>query len=67
MKNKQTGWCFKVLKPKKKKKDELKQIEGIFLQNLINDLIRVKLKEIANLSDIIETDETHYKSTPRKV
>ena len=31
------------------KKDELKQIEGIFPQNLMNDLICVKLKEIAKL------------------
>ena len=31
------------------KKDELKQIEGIFLQILMNDLIRVKLKEIVKL------------------
>ena len=31
------------------KKDELKQIEGIFSQNLANDLIRAKLKEIDKL------------------
>ena len=31
------------------KKDKLKQIEGIFLQILMNDLIRVKLKEIVKL------------------
>ena len=30
------------------KKDELKQIEGIFPQNLMNGFIRVKLKEIVN-------------------
>ena len=30
------------------KKDELKQIEGIFPQNLMNSFIRVKLKEIVN-------------------
>ena len=31
------------------KKDELKQIEGIFLQNLINALISAKRKEIVHL------------------
>ena len=36
------------------KKDELKQIEGIFQKNLINDLIRAKLKEIVNFQDIIK-------------
>ena len=34
------------------KKDELKQIESIFPQNLMNDVIRVKLKEIVKLQDI---------------
>ena len=43
------------------KKYELKQIEGIFPQNLMNDLVRTRLKEIINLQDIIETDELHYK------
>ena len=38
------------------KKDELKQTDGIFPQNLMNDLIRVKLKKIVNLQDIIKTD-----------
>ena len=37
-------------------KDELKQIEGIFPQNLMNDLICVKLKEIVKLQDIIKND-----------
>ena len=36
------------------KKDELKQIEGIFPQNLMNDLIHSKLKEIVILQDIIK-------------
>ena len=36
------------------KKDELKQIDGIFPQNLMNDLIRDKLKEIVSLQDIIK-------------
>ena len=30
------------------KKDELKQIEGIFPNNFMNELIRIKLKEIVN-------------------
>ena len=38
------------------KKDELKQIEGIFPQNLINDLILAKLKEIVKFQDIIKKD-----------
>ena len=33
-------------------KDELKQMEDIFPQNLINNLICAKLKEIVNLQDI---------------
>ena len=39
------------------KKDELKQIDGIFPQNLMNDLIRDKLKEIVSLQDIIKIDK----------
>ena len=39
------------------KKDELKQIEGIFPQNLLNDLIRDKLKEVVSLQDIIKIDK----------
>ena len=35
------------------KNDELKQIENIFSKNLINDLIRAKLKKIVELKDII--------------
>ena len=38
------------------KKDELKKIEGIFPQNLMSDLIRVKLKEIVNLQHV-KTDD----------
>ena len=49
------------------KKDELKQIEGIFQQNLINNLIRVKLKKLVNLQDFIKTDELNCKSKRRKV
>ena len=33
----------------------------------MNDLVRDKLKEIADLQDIIKTDELHYKSKRRKV
>ena len=49
------------------KKDELKQIEVILPQNLLINLVRVKLKEIVHLQDIIKTDELHYKSKRRNV
>ena len=49
------------------KKDKLKQIEGIFSQNLMNYFICDKLKEIVNLQDIIKTDNLRYKSKSRKV
>ena len=61
---KQVG-ALKSLNPFNKK-DELKQIEGIFPQSMMNDLIRAKLKEIVNLQDIIKTNELHYKSKRRK-
>ena len=48
------------LKPSNKK-DELKQTEGIFQQNLMNDLVRAKLKEIVNLQDIIKTNDLYFK------
>ena len=48
------------------KDDQLKQIEGIFLKNLMNDLICHKLKEIVNLQNVIKTDKLHYKSKRRK-
>ena len=44
------------------RKCELKQIQSIFLQNLMNDLIRVKLKEIVNLQDVIKKDDLNYQS-----
>ena len=47
------------------KQDELKQFEGIFLQTLMNDLIRTKLKEIVNLQDTIKTDELHYRNVKK--
>ena len=42
------------------KKDELKQVKGIFPQNLMNDLIRAKLKEIVKLEDIIKKGDLNY-------
>ena len=41
--------------------NKLKRIEGIFPQNLMNDLICVKLKEIVELQDIIKEDDLNYK------
>ena len=49
--------ALKALKPCKKN-DELKQMKDIFLQNLMNDLIRAMLKEIVNLQDVIKTLST---------
>ena len=40
----------------------LKQTEGIFPQNLMNDLIHANLKEIVELKSIIKKDELNYKS-----
>ena len=45
---------------------KLKQIEGIFPQNLMNNLIRTKLKKIVELQDIIEKEDLNYKSKRRK-
>ena len=36
---------------------KLKQIESIFPQNLMNDLISAKLKKIVELQDIIQKDD----------
>ena len=47
-------------------KGELKQIESILPQNLMNAFIRVKLKEIANLQHIIKADKQYYKSKAEK-
>ena len=44
------------------KKAELKQIESIFPQNLMNDLIRTKLKEIVKWQDVIKQEDLNYKS-----
>ena len=40
----------------------MKLIQGMFPQNLVNDLIRIKLKEIVKLQDIIKKDEINHKS-----
>ena len=48
------------------KKNDLKQIEGIFPQNLMNGLTDDSLKEIVNLKAIIKTVKLHYKSKRRK-
>ena len=45
---------------------KLKNIEGIFLQSLINDLIRDKLKEIFKLQDVIKKYNINYKSKREK-
>ena len=44
--------------------NKLKRIEGIFQQNLMNDLIRANLKEIVELQGIIKKDDLNYK--PKK-
>ena len=54
---KQVG-AIKSLDPSNK----LKRTESIFPQNLMNDLIRAKFKEIAELNDIIKKDDPNYKS-----
>ena len=36
-------------------------MEGVFLRNLMNDLIRDKLKEVIYLQDIIKKDNLNYK------
>ena len=41
--------------------NKLKRIEGIFQQNLMNDLIRANLKETVELQCIIKTDDLNYK------
>ena len=48
------------------KKDKLKQTKIIFLQNLMNDLICAKLKEILELQGIIKKDDLNYRSKRRK-
>ena len=47
--------------------DELKQIQGIFPKNLLNDLTTYKLKEIIQLQNIIKSNNLNYKSKRRKI
>ena len=58
--------AVKTLDPSNKE-DELKHIKGIFPQNLMNDLIRVKVREIVKLQDFIITDVLYYRSKRRNV
>ena len=53
---------IKTLDPSNK----LKRIVAIFSKNLINDLIRAKLKKIVELQNIINKDYLNYKSKHRK-
>ena len=46
--------------------DPLDRIVAIFSKNLINDLIRAKLKKIVELQNIIKKDYLNYKSKHRK-
>ena len=55
---------MKSLDPSNKLKYNLLKI---FPQNLINDLIRTKLKGIVELRDIIRKDNLNYKSKRGKV
>ena len=48
-------------------KDQLKETEGIFPQNLINYSIRAKLKEIVKLQGIIKKDVLNYQSKRWKI
>ena len=43
------------------KASELKQIEGVFPQNVLNELISNKLKKIIELQNSIELDKLNYK------
>ena len=56
---KQVG-AIKSLKPFNKK-DEVKQTDGIFPHNLMNDLIPDKLKETVNFEDVIKKYNLHWK------
>ena len=47
--------------------NNLKQIENVFPQNLINDLICTKLKEIVELQNVIKKDDLNYKSKCGKI
>ena len=45
----------------------MNDLSRIFLQNLMNDLIRAKLKEIVKLQDIVKKDDLNYKSKSGKI
>ena len=59
---KQVG-CLKSLDLSNKKNE----IESIFPQNLMNDLIRVKLTEFVNLQDIIRKDDLNINQNVEKL
>ena len=44
------------------KTNELKQIEGIFPQSVLNDLISNKLKKVIDLQKSIELDKLKFKN-----
>ena len=44
------------------KTNELKQIEGLFPQNVLNDLISNKLKKIIELQNSIKLDNLNYEN-----
>ena len=62
---KKTEKEVKVPNSTSNKKGELKQIEGIFPKNMLNDLIINKLKVIFKLQYVIKTD-LYYKSKWRE-
>ena len=41
---------------------ELKQIDSMFPQNMINDLVRHRPKNISKLQDTINLNKLHYKA-----
>ena len=41
---------------------KLEQIEGVFSQNLMNDLIHANIKEMVELQNVIKKDDLNYKS-----
>ena len=41
--------------------NKLEQIEGVFSQNLMNDLIHANIKEMAELQNVIKKDDLNYK------
>ena len=41
---------------------KLEQIEDVFSQNLMNDLIHANIKEMVELQNVIKKDDLNYKS-----